>query len=488
MAEVFEIRDPEQAQAFLYESFLGARLAEWTPLQFQKTMQCCAEILSEGNPIPVAGFVADILAMAAGATSVDSESLDHGFSGFGNALCAQYEDQVIGKLFADMSFERGIDALPRYEGRDQLRAASFLIHQITTRCKLNGFLLSPAVAKGLGSEKHETIQETLAPLRAGHRDPSVIRELQELVGNVRNTGQLLGAEDIFELESGTALSKFGQRIALRQVLQAEEYLRQGLPKDKPRGMSRDYAVATNILEEDTYPIGGFTSITNRGTMESLLRSELAYIEDDQRPDIFDIKYVRDELLYYSRDENQFFRRRVCFQFVLDATLTQTRVKDVGSNWQRIISLLAMIVTSVRCLSDWLSSDALRFEILFVKQRGKRILHDEFLLLETILQDEVGGELLSLSDISLEELRERGEASARRSLCHCTIFSTSESLAPRALEPEDEEAETRQVMPLLTLVHCDDAHPTVIVDETSKSFDEELDPWRAAMREMLLAWL
>ncbi len=54
-------------------------------------------------------------------------------------------------------------------------------------------------------------------------------------------------------------------------MQASQHLSIGLPKQKPTGAKRHYAVATNILEEDLYPVGGFSSIANRGTMESLLR-------------------------------------------------------------------------------------------------------------------------------------------------------------------------------------------------------------------------
>ena len=61
---------------------------------------------------------------------------------------------------------------------------------------------------------------------------------------------------------------------------------------------------TRALDEDTYPVGGFTSISTRGSIESLLHSQLAYMETDERPDLFDIKFLRDELLYYARDENQ----------------------------------------------------------------------------------------------------------------------------------------------------------------------------------------
>ena len=487
MGNLYEIRETEEARSLLLESFLTLRLTKPTSSTLQTTMVCCAEMLSEGNPIPLVGLVSDILQLVDGATTSEVGNREADFSGLDHAMVCRYEDQVIGKLFADMSFERGVDAIKRYEGRDRVRASAYLVNQLANRCKLNGFVLSTAVAKSLISMKQDSLHDELQSLLGTPRDESVVEEFNDLIHKVRNCGQLLGAEDIFELESGTALSKFGQRIALRQVLQAEDSLHQQLPKDKPRGMSRTYAIATNILEEDYYPIGGFTSISNRGTMESLLRSELAYIEDDQRPDVFDIKYVRDELLYYSRDENQFFRRRVCFMFVLDFDLTDARMKDVGANWQRIISLLGTIVVSVRCLMEWLSSDALRFEVHFVEQRSRRVLEDEFLLLETIFRDDIAAGLLTLEDSTLDSLAKRGEENARSSLCHSTVFGAGKGMASRALELSSEE-EARRVMPLVTEVVCANAIPRVRIDGQEFEFEEELDPWRATVSQLFRAWL
>ena len=91
-------------------------------------------------------------------------------------------------------------------------------------------------------------------------------------------------------------------------------------KVKPLAGRRE--VPTRVLDEDTYPVGGFTSLSTKGTVESLLQSQLAYMEREPelRPDLFDVKYVRDELYYYSRDENQFLRRRRTFVFCLVSLL------------------------------------------------------------------------------------------------------------------------------------------------------------------------
>ena len=140
---------------------------------------------------------------------------------------------------------------------------------------------------------------------------------------------MLAPEDVFELEHGTALAELGQRVALRQVLQAARRFEDALPARRVRPFAGRQEVPTHVLDEDTYPVGGFASISNRGSIESLLHSQLAYMEPESaaRPDLFDVKFLRDELLYYSRDENQFLRRRRTFVIVLAPDLVQARFKD-----------------------------------------------------------------------------------------------------------------------------------------------------------------
>src|SRR5207249_190972 len=113
---------------------------------------------------------------------------------------------------------------------------------------------------------------------------------------------------------------------LRQVLRAAERLEAALPHHRPRPRPGRLEVPTRILDEDTYPVGGFSSLSTRGSVESLLHSQLAYMEPDDRPDLFDIKYLRDELLYYARDENQCLRRRRTFVFALFPDLARARHK------------------------------------------------------------------------------------------------------------------------------------------------------------------
>src|SRR5205823_708521 len=135
-----------------------------------------------------------------------------------------------------------------------------------------------------------------------------------------------------------------------------------------------------VHDEDQYPVGGYTSLATRGSIESLLHSQLAYMEEE-KPDLFDVKFVRDELFYYSRDENQFLRRRRAFVFVLRPELVAARyfvippdpasARSRNTALQGIVLVAALMLALVRRLEEWLSSDALRFELLFVKAGDKQ---------------------------------------------------------------------------------------------------------------------
>ena len=64
-----------------------------------------------------------------------------------------------------------------------------------------------------------------------------------------------------------------------------------------------------------YPVGGISELSNRGNMENLLRSELLYTEVDSEVDLFEVRYLERELLYYQRDSNQIDQFEVVSIFI-----------------------------------------------------------------------------------------------------------------------------------------------------------------------------
>lgn len=424
---IHELRDAADARKFLVQSLWLQRAMPPHAAQVPQILRWGLELAGAGEVLPPLGFIADVGQAAFGLDQELERKREHvTLPGWPTGLTRTYEDYVLGKLYADSSFERAADALRRYQGRDRDRGLAFLLAQLRQRAGCGGVMLSPAVFKSL---MELPVDE---PLMLGWKSletegplPWLPALMQELIREIHNLGEVLGPEDVFELERGTALKQFGQRVALRQTLQAAAQLDALLPAQKVRPLARRHEVATRILDEDLYPVGGYASISTRGSIESLLHSQLAFMEPDERPDLFDVKFLRDELLYYSRDENQFLRRRRSFLFVLHPDLVQARYKDAELPCQRIILALALMLVIERKLTAWLSTDALKFEFLFLQgDKGEQPLAAEKELVEMLFREQIENGTVEIAVLPLAELTPRIQQRTRRSLCHVLSLSSA----------------------------------------------------------------
>jgi len=478
-----ELRDGEQARRFLVEGLWLQRVTPPAPAAVPAVLRWALEAASAGQPLPPLGFIADLGHVALGQDHGLLTARDPlGGVGLPAGLARTYEDHVLGKLYADWHFERAADALRRYQGRDQDRGIAFLLNQYRERAGLPGVLLSPAIVRGLRERPPEEVlalgwdtltREGVLPL---------LPELYEgLIAATRRTGDVLGAEDVFELEHGTALVEMGQRVALRQLLQAAIKLEAALPRHKVRPLAGRQEVPTRVLDEDTYPVGGYSSVATRGSIESLLHSQLAYMETDgERPDLFDIKYLRDELLYYARDENQFLRRRRTFVFALLPELAQTRFKDAALPWQRIVLVCALLLTVVRKLTDWLTTDALVFEFVFLDEGNADTLADERQLLQLVLREQIANGTVTITKgTNLGALGQHCGRRARRSLVHALLLGTDRQAGFHPDETVVSRLLVNGAAPTLEIV----GDPPVATEP-----DGPLESWSAALERLLQLWV
>lgn len=476
-----ELRDLDAARSFLCQGLWLQRAHVPAAVTVRPALEWALELAAVGHPLPPVGFVADIghLAFAAdwdappGRASLVLPALPPG-------LLRTYEDHVLGKLYADWSFARASDALRRYRpGRDQARGLAFVIDRFRDRAGFSGVLLSPGVIKSLlAAPPEEALTTGWQALERDGPQPLLLSLYDSLITAVRSTAELLRPEDLFELEHGTALKDFGERVALRQVLQAAAYLEAALPARRPRSQPHSQQVPTRLLDESTYPVGGFASLSTHGGIESLLQSQLAYMEKTDRPDLFDVKYLRDELLYYSRDENEFLRRRRTFAIMLLPDLIHTRFKDAALRWQRGVLLLALLYVAVRKLCDWLSTDALSF-VFYFPAGDPDPLKPERELLETLLREQIANKTVEITRYSKSTDVERDcTQRARRSVCHCLAVSTD----GRTIQPDDTAVTRLQINgPRPDL--GDDAD-----ESTSPRTDDPLESWSAALQQTLERWI
>ncbi len=479
----YELRDLDEARQFLLQGLWWQRVVPVAKDHVKEALEWAMEIASSGNPLPPIGFVADLGHVAFG---LDWEGRDPRQTvpvpALPINLVRTYEDHVLGKIYADWTFARASDALRRYQGRDRAKGLAFLINQLRERAGFPGVELPPGVIKqAIDSPPEEVLAQGFESLRQDGVQPVLVDLYEALIQSSRRTAEALGQEDIFELEHRTALDDFGQRLALRQVLRAAQLLEAALPRHRIRPLARRMEVPTRILDEDTYPVGGFTSLSTRGTIESLLHSQLAYMEPDRalQPDLFDIKFVRDELLYYSRDENQFLRRRRTFVFALAPDLVSTRFKDSDLPYQRGVLLLALLTVIVHKLSEWLSTDALSFQVLLLgPAEGPEVLAPEKGLLETLLREEISTGAVRILRLPANRLAAQCRSWARRSLCHCLTIGT------RAIPLEAEET-------VVTQMQINGPRPA-LGDENTELIplegEDPIDSWSQALEQILRRWI
>lgn len=383
-----ELRDLELARRFVMEGLWLQRAVKPAAATVRLALEWALEIASSGQPLPPVGFIADVGSIAFGADAEHRVKDPVVVPGWPPTLARTYEDHVLGKFYADWMFERAGDALRKYQGKDRIKGLAYVLNQIRERAGIGGVLLPPAVIRGLFTA---TPDEVLAAgwdslMRDGPLELQV--ELyEELAAAGRRMNETLAKEDIDALEDRSALGDMGQYVALRQIRQMTARIESRLPARPVKPLIGRKEVPTRVHDEDQYPVGGYTSISTRGSIESLLQSQLAYMEKES-PDLFDMKFVRDELFYYSRDENQFLRRRRAFVFVFFPDLVAARFKDPELPHQRIVLLQSAVLALVRRLTEWLSTDAIRFEVLFVQDGEKKALLEEATLMQLLLREPI----------------------------------------------------------------------------------------------------
>jgi len=480
--DIIILRDQESARKFLLQGLWFQRAVHPSALTAANALRWALVIADAGHPLPPIGFVADIGHAALGLDrDAKARKEDVAIPGLDPRLARVYEDHVLGKIYADHFFERASDALKRIEPEKRGIGLAYIIKQIRERGGIRGVEFSPGIIRGLLETKaDELLGRGFDMLNRDGPMPLIIELYKEIIAAAQRMADVLAEEDVKALEQKTALQSMGEYVAHRQVLQMAARLEEGLPKHKVKPLFGRREVPTRILDEDSYPVGGFSSISTRGGIESLLQSQLAYMEKEKerRPDLFDVKFLRDELYYYSRDENQFLRQRRSFLFVLAPDLVQARFKDAELPCQRIVLALALLLATVRKLSEWLSSDALRFEFLFVSDGEKRTLEEESKLLTLLFREEIENKTVAVEPLPLPELQARIQQHAVRSMCQCLVLSV------HGLEVHSDEA-------VVSEFSIDGPVPKLHIGHDSSvnlEGEELIEIWTQTLIRLLQAWI
>lgn len=135
------------------------------------------------------------------------------------------------------------------------------------------------------------------------------------------TTKLFRPEDLWEIAHLKELPSESARLALREINGTISRIG---PVPNTVALSIRHTareVPVEAEEEDNYPTGGFDGVSTKGTFENLVRTEVVYVgEGCEKPggiDLFDVRFIEGELLFYTRDESPMLDARRDVTFVFD---------------------------------------------------------------------------------------------------------------------------------------------------------------------------
>ena len=232
-------------------------------------------------------------------------------------------------------------------------------------------LTLPNVAELDSAEQRERFERHVA-------DPLVYRDgLSEMLRGISNNvywRELLLPEDLFEIEHWALLDSESTRIGVRQISQVERRLGEHrLPRVRLR---REAMEAETDFEDDTvYPTGGFSGLTNRGSFENLVRSELVYMGEGTPISLFDLRFSENELLFYLRHDGVMRRRRRFVHLILDLD-TAFYYKSPGYDYPFATLTQGLIVRLARDLIQAFQEDAVTIHVHYRYRPNTEALSEE----------------------------------------------------------------------------------------------------------------
>jgi hypothetical protein len=278
----------------------------------------------------------------------------------------RYEDSVLARLVSDPRWARLSESVVATPAALRPTLAGVVATQLLSRLGVHGGVsVSPAAVRRFRKlAGGEVIEQGRAALRRVEVADPICTGLTELAKEARNTRLLLSDAELLVAENVEALKGLGPRVALAQLALVSQALESQLPV-RMRGRIDVGDAPTALEEASAFPVGGFSSVTTTGAIENLVSSELMYLDGSEarRPDLFDVRFVEGELLYYARDESVAVRRKSHLAFVLDPSLRAARLKAAGESYQQVVLALGTIAATLRRLATWFDSQALTFELI-----------------------------------------------------------------------------------------------------------------------------
>jgi hypothetical protein len=365
------------------------------PALLTSALQVYQEITSAGHTHLPFFLAVDLCLLAQ--LGLDFTYAEGSLEGLDPLLRARYENEVLNRLLREHCVQQALELLRFYQAQAHERPARQAAFEL--RAQRLAFLLlerlaphwparwviNPAHLRGRAPQAWTP--DELAASRAAWAQgaakllpdvPDLDATLSEFIHSATGSAagqhppvawaQLLQRQDLFELAHHETLHKEYLRLGARHTIDVMDSLPELDPHDVEL-KEEESETETHFLDESFYPTGGFSELTTRGSFENLVLSELIYMDEGigdgaehlRGIDLFDVRFVENELLYYTRDSGQLQRKRRTVHMVLDLRQPLT-LKWPEHPYQLGTLAAGLCLALVRDLLLLFSNDALAFEV------------------------------------------------------------------------------------------------------------------------------
>ena len=417
---VRELRTQEEVASWLAAGLALRRVV--TDDDDQLIASAIAACANELSSLPPPGMIADVAVLLGGARMALSTPVQSGDADLRAAVRA-YDDDVLARLVTNARFDDVLAAYAHLAPGDRATATALVVGAICERAGFTGAAVSPAaLRRALARPRQERDAAGRAELVGGTSAQRLAEAYDRLARSARQARSLVDEHEVFALDHLDVLRDLGGRMTAEHIAAAATALAARLPRRLPAKRQHRGARETLLADESLYPAGGFTSITPGGSnasIENLVSSELVYMEDGPEPDVFTLRYVEGELLYYTRDDSVFRRQRQVIGIALCGDLEAARVKDRDLPWQRLILCFGLLVAAVRWLTGQLGDQALTIRIAFPPHR----LVEERAIVALLMHGEIQRGIVILEETPWQDLVAATAAVASTAVSDVIVMST-----------------------------------------------------------------
>lgn len=310
-----------------------------------------------------------------------------------------YQDMVFARWSQDSGFCRVRRTISGRTIDRKIDAILFILESWTELGICTGLSVSSGLMVSLAVDCYRLKENGREIIEKEGWPHDLISFVKLVTKNIRNLPRLVDLGIAGIIEKGLDVADRAPRIQLRQITSAQADLDQVVGKTvSSQGIIRH--VSSKDVTNGSIPLGGYSSLSVRGRLESLMPSQIAWLDIPiGEINYFQIKYRRQELLYYSRSENLLFKIKRNIYFLIDKSLKGSRKKYPELPFQSLTMLMAVFGCLWEQLKDRVSSEGLTLSLIFVGC-GQEFFGEKKLL-QLLFSSEIQIGRMQIEDINAE---------------------------------------------------------------------------------------